>query len=200
MNLTELQAEVYASGAAYLQQETGGPARVTRWINQAYQELCDLDDWPFLETTATGTAPLTITDFDAVESVLDTSNRRKLEEIDWPTITELYPDLTTAGTPRWYYLTTGNVVNVYPVQAVTLSVRYYKNPTDLSGSSDTPVVPAQFHDIIVLGAWRRVLLDDNAAGDYQFVKQEWLDRVQTMRQALLWQPTYQVLVAGSEDD
>jgi hypothetical protein len=199
VNLNDLQTELYASGFQYLQVETGGTARATRWINQSYQELCDLENWPFLETTATGTSPLAITDLSMIESVLDATNKTKLEAVRWQDLTDSYPDLTTVGAPIFYYLTAGTTVNTYPAASVSLSVRYYKNPTDLANAGDTPIIPTAFHDLIVLGAWRRALLDDSGAGDYQFIQQEWTSRVNVMRASLLPDPERQVLTAGSQD-
>lgn len=200
MNLGDLLNELYASGFSYLQTDANGPARATRWINQSYQEICDLEDWSFLESTATGSAPLTIADLDEVESVLDTTNKTKLEETDWESITDLYADLTIAGAPVYWYETVGSVINVFPTSTtVTLSVRYFKQPQDLASMTDVPIVPTSYHDIIVLGAWRRALLDDSAAGDYQAIRSEWGDRLNVMRLALLDEPESQLISAGSQD-
>lgn len=200
MNFGDLVTEFYSSGFAYFQQETNGPVRVQRWINQSYQELCDLEDWPFLEATATGTAPLTISDLEDVIDVQDTTTRNTLVQSDHAAMSEVTGDLTITGTPTYYYITGGAVINVFPVSTtVQLSVRYIKNPTDLANNADTPIVPTPFHDLIVLGAWRRGLLDDSAAGDYSLIAAEYDRRLSTMRQSQLVPPRYQTVTGASGD-
>lgn len=63
-----------------------------------------------------------------------------------------YADLTTTGSPRWFYLD-NNVVRTWPVGG-TLSVLYWKAPADLSANGDTPVIPADHQEIILVGAAR----------------------------------------------
>ena len=58
ITLAELRTEVF-SPYSYLNDSGTQAARVDRWINQAYHELCDQAPWPFLEATSTGAAPLT---------------------------------------------------------------------------------------------------------------------------------------------
>jgi hypothetical protein len=91
-------------------------------------------------------------------------------------------------------------VTLLPANAsLALSVRYLKVPTELSNAADSPLLPAAYHDIIVLGAWRRGLLDDSNAGDYALIKAEWAERLGAMRQALLDVPTSQFLTFAGED-
>lgn len=203
MNLTGLLTEFYAYGFNYLDDSGAGTTRATAWLNASYKEICSLERWPWLEATATGTAPLTISDIDTLESVTDTTNVRKLAPMDRRNISDQYPDLTLPGAPMWYYTNSGSSVAVFPVTAVSLSVRYWKIPPDLSSGSDTPVVPATFHDVIVLGAVRRGLVDDQDAADYQQVVAEYGLRVETMRELYLYgqdadRPGYVAQVAGHE--
>ena len=199
MDFAALQTEFYANGFDYLNDGGAGETRAKRWINQSYQELCALEDWPFLETTTTGTAPLTISDLGKVLYVVNTDNYQTLWEADQKSIsTTSYP----GGSGAWahyYYVTGGDTIATAPAAANGLSVRYIKVPTDLSGTSDEPEVPAAYHDIIVLGAVRRALLDDTDAGSLAVVKQEWNERVQMMQSALLNPITSQYITGQSED-
>ena len=147
MTLADLQVELQARGFDYL-----STTRQNYYINSAYQiDICEDSDWPFLEVTTTGTAPLTITDLRSIESVIDTTQACKLRPLDRRSITDDYDtSLTTAGSPSFYYLTTATTVSVYPANTTdTLSVRYWKFPAALSAASDTPVVPTRFHPLIV---------------------------------------------------
>ena len=200
MNFGELLTEFYANGFDYLSDGGAGETRAKRFINQSYQELCAYDDWPFLEATATGTAPLTVSDMRKPLYVVDTANfNRTLWEVDQATLTDGADLTATGGWPHYYYLTGGTTVNIYPTATDSLTVRYIKTPTDLSADTDTPVVPAPYHDIIVLGAVRRALLDDTDGASIALIKQEWQDRLATMLPAVM-NPISNQFVGGHSGD
>lgn len=199
MNYGQLLTEFYASGFSYLDDNGSGAARAGRWVNQAYLELCAAERWPWLETSASGAAPLTITDLNQVESVVTSADKASLVPMFRGDLTDMDGDLTLTGSPRYYYLTADSVVNVYPASTGTITVKYCKVPVELSASTDTPVVPQTYHDVIVLGAIRRGLVDDQDAGDYQQVVSEYQARLGMMRAQYLFTPEVQVLRAGSED-
>ena len=160
----ELQAEFYARGYDYLAQDAAGQTRAKRWLNESYLELCELADWPFLEADITGVAPLTITDLRQVLSVRDSTNRQQLWGDDRRTMLDRFEDLTITGTPTQFYLE-GTILKVYPVQAVTLQVRYLAIPVALSGDTDEPVIPNQHQYLIIDGAVIRAMKDsDNFNG------------------------------------
>lgn len=199
MNLGQLLTEFYANGFDYLNDGASGATRATRWINQSYQELCALERWPFLEATATGPAPLSVPTLLEVLTVVDTTNTNTtLIEADQVELANT-GDLTSTGTPIFYYITGGTTVSVWPVATNSLSVRYTAQPSDLAAAGDTPIVPAPYHDIIVLGAVRRALLDDTDSGSYQLIKAEWNDRVQQMVASQL-NPITRQYVTGASDD
>jgi hypothetical protein len=93
-------------------------------------------------------------------------------------------DPTTTGVASYWYLS-NMTISLYPVSTANLSIRYIKTPAELASPGDTPIIPTEFHDLIVLGAWRRGLLDDQDAGDMALVKGEWNERVQMMREKYL---------------
>lgn len=147
MNLGELRTELYARGFDHL-----GATRSAYFINRAYLEVCEEEEWPFLEATATGTAPLTITDLRTIESVINTTNTVKLIPLDRRLASDIGADLTTAGNPAFYYVDNDNIVTTYPVRSDSLSVRYWKAPEPLSGDSDEPLLPSRFHYSLLDGA------------------------------------------------
>jgi hypothetical protein len=200
VTFAELQTDFYASGFAYLDDNGTGAVRAKRWLNQSYLEICALEPWPFLETTTTGVAPLVISNLRQVVTVLDTTNKVNLEHSDFASLAQLYPNQAVTGTTLYWYVASGTTVTLLPANAsLALSVRYLKVPTELSNAADSPLLPAAYHDIIVLGAWRRGLLDDSNAGDYALIKTEWAERLGAMRQALLDNPTSQYLTFAGED-
>jgi len=153
VTFAELKTELAARGFDYLSDTRQG-----YFINRAYQEMCAENDWPFLEDSTTGTAPLTIADMRTVESVVNSTQSYRLSPLDPRNIMEEDDDLTTTGTPVYYYLSATTTLKVYPANtADTLSVRYYHVPPDLSDDADTPEVPA---------AWRHLIVDGAAAYAY----------------------------------
>lgn len=202
MDFAELQTEVYARGLDYLNQDAAGQVRVKRWINQAYLELCGLERWPFLAATETGAAPLTISDLGTVESVRNSSeNSVALAWRDRRDLTTSYSDLTTTGSPRWFYIDNG-VIRTWPVGG-SLTVLYWKVPAELEDDDDEPAIPARFQDLIVDGAVIRAYKDSDNFDFVQNLRAEWERGVETMRQALLdQQDDSSSLIqvrAGSED-
>ena len=88
--------------------------------------------------------------------------------VDFRWIEENYPDPTDttrnpAGVPRYAYFANGTV-NVHPVpnEAFNVTLSYRKKPTELSSENDVPDIPAEFEEMLVLGAAYRVMqIKDN---------------------------------------
>jgi len=182
MNYDELLAEAQARGFDYLD-----PTRIQRYINQVYLNICEEEQWPFLETTETGTPPYTTTaEIRGVDSVVDTTNANILSWMDRRRLLEIDRDLTTTGTPVYWYQTSQSTINVYPANtAITLSVHFFKVPTELTAGSDEPLIPQRWHDLIVDGVAIRAYKDTDdydAAGNVQ----QWYDaQLQQMRDSVL---------------
>jgi hypothetical protein len=193
-----VEAEFYQSGFNYIS-DTGQSARALRWINQSYQEVCSMENWPFLRTVVTQAAPVSLPLLSRIVRVTDTSTSggNRLYEGDEDMLADLNPDLSLAGTPAYYYLTYAAgapSLNVYPVSTHTIEVVYFQNPTPLASPGDVLIIPDQFIDVVVLGAMRRGYLDGtDTAQQYQMVKQEYADRLEFMRTQLLPRPSYQAL-------
>lgn len=158
-----------------------------QYINDAYLvDICDAEDWPFLEAVAEGPSPVEILSLGHVEEVLNPSQRMKLEPLRRSRITEtLDTDLATAGTPNLYYISEGNTVNVYPHSAETLVVRYVMSPEAIS-EEDVPIIPARFHSLIVDAAVARAYEDSD---DYELAENaetKFQRRLEKMREALLY--------------
>lgn len=191
----DVKNEFYNSGFDYIR-DNNQTDRAGRWVNQSYQEICGLERWPFLRTSTTGTAPISISDLGDILRVTDTALNRRLVENDEDSLADLNADLTVAGTASWYYLSysTSPTVNTFPATTNTLSVVYYKSPASLTGDADVLLVPDEFIDVVVLGAMRRAYFDGtDAASQYQMVKAEYGDRLAYMRSQLLPKYTYQVI-------
>lgn len=132
---------------------------MTTYLNVAVTEIAELHDWPFLLASTTGTSPLTISDLRSIESVSTPSS--KLTPIDRRDLSDYATNLSQTGTPNHYYLSSSTQISTYPVGTETLTVRYWKVPTELSAGGDTPVIPTRYHYAIVDYAAARAYADSD---------------------------------------
>lgn len=101
MTLAEARAEVIARGFDYLT-----AARINNYLNRSLASLSAEASWPWLEGTLTGPAPVALTgavDVRAIQSCVDRNSQNVLVPIDRRTLTDSYPDLTTVGSPIYWY-------------------------------------------------------------------------------------------------
>lgn len=184
MNLTALRAEFVARGYDYV--DSGGTTRQDSFINRGYHRICEEADWPFLQIVASGTAPLSsLTDIREVIYVLDTTNNAELQGSTANDIAYLDPNVSTAGTPQYWWLDQ-DTIKVYPTSAsASLSVRYVKVPTDLSSGSDTPVLPTRYHPLIVDAAVLEAAKDADDLNTLQVLQADYDRRIQEMKRTLL---------------
>jgi hypothetical protein len=136
------------------------PARKTELINDAYQDICSREAWPFLEkqatmnTVATVATPVLPTDYnDAISLIIDAS-QTILVPIRLDDFTKRFAgSLTQVGTPAYYYFV-GQVLKLWPVPdgvyAITLS--YVSTPAKLVNTTDVPLLPDRHARAILLGA------------------------------------------------
>src|SRR4051812_43221527 len=120
--------------------------RLDAWLNEAKNRFEDYQfDWPWLKTTTTGTAPVTISDLRRVLSVVDSSSTLPVDQVDENAIIEFASgSLTLAGSPSGWFLSSDTVLTTFPVGRGSLSVRYIKFSPELSAGSDTPLIPARY--------------------------------------------------------
>lgn len=142
MNLGTGRADLEARGYARFTD-----ARLNAFLNTAKNRFEDYGfDWPWLKATTTGTSPITISDLRRVRTVYDPSNRRPLDRVEAEDVTDFFDtNLTLAGPALYWYLSAETVLATYPVSTATLSVRYQKFSPELSGDSDTPLIPVRYH-------------------------------------------------------
>jgi hypothetical protein len=144
----EIREEVIANGAENIASDTGGEARINRWIQQSYREICDHKPWPFLYATKEGAAPLEIADLGHVQAVVDVAARNELEPATLNQLLLGDPTLSSVGAAMYWFLTDGKKVNVLPVSSATFKVHYRKVPAALTDEEE-PIFPADYHDLVV---------------------------------------------------
>lgn len=182
MNLESLVTEFKARGFDYL-----STSRATNYLNDGYLiDICETENWPFLRASTTGTAPITVADLRSVESVIDSTQDRKLIPLDQRQLTDSYDtDLSTTGSPVFYYQDAETVLSVYPANTSdTILVRYWKAPEALSGT-ETPVIPSRFHSVIIDYAVARAYEDSDDYELAQNARENADGRLAKMRESLL---------------
>jgi len=175
MNLGTMRTEVQARGSDYL-----STTRVNQFLNWAYKEITRYMPWPFLETSATGASPLTITDLGLILSVTGSRSDQPLARADRRQILIGDDDLSEIGTPVLYWME-NLTVNVWPSSATdTVTVQYIKVPADMSLDADVPVIPADYHELIIDGAVLRAQKDNDQYDSYQASRQIWQSELDLM--------------------
>jgi hypothetical protein len=178
VNLAEARAELESRGYSRFTD-----ARLETWLNTAKTRFEDYPiDWPWLKTSTTGTAPLTIADLRRVRSVADSTSQVPLDMVDAEDITDFYAtNLALTGRPTGWYLTSDTVLTTYPLGTVTLAVRYVKFSAELT-------VPARYHqtwvDLAEVDALRYGVKDRDSANSMEaevFKRLEEIASVYTMQ-------------------
>lgn len=195
MNLAEIRTEVQGRGYHYLP-----TSRLDLWIRQTYEWVCSLYPWPFLETTATGAAPLTIPDLSQILYV--SSSSHGLDGADLRDILDADPGLTETGTATNWYLD-GNTVKIWPSEAgTTLAVRYLKSPPVLT-DTDSPLLPSAYHEILIDGTVMRGLKDNDEYDTAQALQAVIDLQVEGMKNAILhrnYQNPTSLVQSGDPED
>ena len=172
-------------------------------LNEAYFDIVTREPWPFLEAlNDTISAPSGIeritnntlvtnspTDVNAVLSFVDTTNNITMQPERGDVVEKNYKTLYDSGNARVYYFV-GDELHVYPPTSGSVSYRLYytRVPSAASTTSDTFLIPARHHSIIVYGALVKAFLvnDDPQAAAFQNMFEQ---RYQQMR-ADVWMNQY----------
>lgn len=107
-----------------------------------------------------------------------------------------YEQVTTSyGTPQ-YYVIIGDDIYLYPTPnaAINISFRYYAMPETITEAVD-PVIPADYHDILVdYALWRAYLAehDYEAAAQHQAIYQQAIEKMKGELQSDTDEPYNQV--------
>lgn len=156
--------------------DTAFDTNLTRhFINDAQNDVFNEYRLPFMQTTQGYTLTVNVSDItngsglpanyvQALDLVLTTGGQEKvLTYVDVREIDNIYPDpddttAHAANVPHsWYYY--AETIRVFPVpsSAYTVTLRYYKKPTELSSDSDVPEIPSEFEELLVTGAAYRIM-------------------------------------------
>jgi len=142
VQLSDARTELLARGFDYLT-----TSRANLMLNRGLVDFEDFYPWSWLRKTATGAAPLTISDLKYIRKVQDSTGQEYFGLDNSEDV-----DLTQTGTATSWWIddTSGTpVLTAWPVGSVTFRVDYVKTSTLLTADSDTPSIPAAYHGLWV---------------------------------------------------
>lgn len=174
--------------------ETMSSARILRFINQSYVEVCSANHFPQLETsttitTSSGTAEyeLSASDVLKVLAVVDSTNYSELQEVinrhQYTQYTQGDTSSSTGVPVYWFISGVGDnsryQMTFYPTPdgTYTITVFYTKRPTDLATSptATSPIIPEPWDDSLITRAtargWRQLGDNKRAAEWMQLANQ-----------------------------
>lgn len=150
-------------------------------INESYQEVIELSQWPFLMAIETATLSAgaeefsTPTAFSEVASVTYESDFQKVTKMRQTTIDELEELDDQAGDPVYFARLNESDFRVWPVPetAFTLNIRGKLLVPNLVRDSDVPIFAEPFHPILAYRAAVKMLQEEgDDSGRAQFYQQE----------------------------
>ncbi len=139
-------------------------AEVIGFIDEANDKIASAFDWPWLKATAdvnTGSGDGVASvpaGFARLRTVLLDGEATKLAEISDQEAWERWGDDLPSGTPRVFWFTDHETIQVAPVESgvTALVLKYWKQPTVLDGTGDTPEFDDRFHKVLADWALYRV--------------------------------------------
>lgn len=156
-----------------------------KYINDSYREINRRFDWPYLETVGyrdltDGTRTIDLSTLSpeiqrirsiAIKASTGANEQYSLlEPLSRPRY-EQYEDQITEGVPMgWAFEGGQNTIALLPIPNYTLAsgmrVTYTKRVADMSGNTDEPVFPDEWHQVLVDGAsWKWYQREDDIRAD-----------------------------------
>ncbi len=158
-------------------------ATLTRLLNASYREITT--KYPFNETRCVKTFPTVAgtdrydvpSDLNALFRIWDETNKRKLQKRGVRFLATARKNVPN-GKPL-YYVRIKNFFQLVPIPDAiyTLDIFYLQMVADLAADADVPVIPAPWHDGMILKA-RHMYYDERGdIGKAIYAKNEWKDWV-----------------------
>lgn len=172
MNYLDLCREVVrecgiagGTGPSSVTNQTGELRNVVRWVRESCLAIDNLwQDWRYLwrsyDVNLTATVVTTPTpaprkwDRESFWTNYGTSAARQLSHIDWDVFRVQYASNPIVQIPTIFTIRPDNVVitNAVPAVPTPLRAEYWRRPALLAANEDVPLMPEDFHRIIVARA------------------------------------------------
>jgi hypothetical protein len=132
---------------------------IKRWINQRYAWLWSQQEWPFkknalanLTVTAGDSTPTMPTGVTVVNRIYNQSGTEVFyltpDQFD-----DLYTNQPNTGVPaNWTMINSQVYLGPTPDGAYTFKIAYESRMTPLVANTDTPLIPSEYHNILITGA------------------------------------------------
>lgn len=143
------------------------PNIVDRFINDTQRDIFNQFELPFQEKIFQGTIPAGATMFQLPSDVALIQSQtlagvRNFAQLkcDWRNFFQAYPDVAneTPAQPSYWTQYAGNILLSAPTdQEYTMTLFYVKKPQKLEEDANVPELPEEFSELLVLGAFIRIL-------------------------------------------
>lgn len=143
------------------------PDVVDNFINDTLRDIYNQYELPFQEKIFQGSIPAGSTIFKLPQDVAIMQSQSmggirgwQDQQVDWRSFVRLYPDAVNQkpAAPGHWALYGGNILLSAPTdKEYKLTIFYIKKPKTLSSDGDVPELPEEFSELLVLGAFRRIL-------------------------------------------
>jgi len=140
---------------------------IDNFINDAQRDIFNEYELPFQEKIFQGTVPAGSTMFQSPSDLAQLQSQTMADvpgfsnsKMKWRDFFQAFPDNMnqTPGAPSAWTLYAQNIIFDKPTdQDYTFTLFYIRKPKLLSGDTDVPEIPEDFAELLVLGAYIRVL-------------------------------------------
>lgn len=159
------------------------PQIVDNFINDTQRDIFNQFELPFQEKIFQGVIPagstmfqmpadLALVQSQSLSGVSSFANNN----VSWRSFFQSYPDApnNTPGKPGHWTLYAGNVLLDKPTdQEYTMTIYYIKKPKRLLADTDVPEIPEEFSELLVLGAFKRILERNEDYDQAQIIVQQY---------------------------
>jgi hypothetical protein len=170
------EAGLSGSGAASVKGQVGMDKKIVDWVQTAYQEIINLKPWDFTWKTVDVTVPVGTQLIDKVAFGLDDLgflsrvlvSGKQLTYTDWKQGDATYLNQPQGAVAYFSVLPNGNI-KLYPspTTATTVTIEYHRSKHILLENSDVPLIPDNFHMVIVYKALSMYAANDEAVALFQ---------------------------------
>lgn len=169
------------------------PQIVDNFLNDAQRDIFNQFELPFQEKIFQGTIPAGSTMFQLPSDVAQVQSRTVAGvpgfngmKMQWRDFFRSYPDADneTPGAPSLWTQYAGNILLSTPTdQDYTMTLFYIRKPKILVENGDVPEIPEEFSELLILGAFKRILernedfdLANEVEADYQRILLQLVNR------------------------
>ena len=143
------------------------PQIVDNFINDAQRDIFNQFELPFQEKIFQGTIPAGSTMFQLPNDLAQMQSQTIAgasgfdgRKVAWRDFFRAHPDVANAtpGAPSQWTQYAGNILLSTPTDKdYTMTLFYIRKPKTLTQNSDVPEIPEEFSELLILGAFKRIL-------------------------------------------